>query len=225
MSISTLLLRLFLEKKLKASSLQICELISLCTTSQVNSVSELQQDMSCSVCEAILTIISSSNASINMSSSICVQAPVVIQEPCSMFLGNYSHLITDGLNQKLTPRQICNNIKICSKENTKTNGLQALAMFSQALSTPNMNDGLNAQCQACQWVISAIEAYLAQDTTEVELSRVFATLCTVFPGQYSNICQNFVLVYMSEAVGYIIDNLTPPFVCESLKLCGVTKRN
>jgi hypothetical protein len=68
--------------------------------------------------------------------------------------------------------------------------------------------------------VSAIEAYLAQDATEIELSRVFATLCTVLPGPYSNVCQNFVLVYMSEVVGYVIDNLTPPFICDRLNLCN-----
>jgi hypothetical protein len=77
-----------------------------------------------------------------------------------------------------------------------------------------------ARCQACQWAVSAIEAYFAQDTTTDELSRILQELCTVLPGDYAEVCQNFVLVYTPQALGWIIDNLTPPVVCEDIHFCG-----
>jgi len=67
--------------------------------------------------------------------------------------------------------------------------------------------------------VSAIEAYVAQDTTEEELGKVFQELCTVLPGDYSHVCENFVNVYLSEALVYVLDSLTPPVVCEKLKVC------
>lgn len=77
-----------------------------------------------------------------------------------------------------------------------------------------------ARCQACQWAVSAIEAYFAQDTTTDELSRILQELCTVLPGDYAEVCQNFVLVYTPQALGWVIDNLTPPVVCEQINFCG-----
>lgn len=41
----------------------------------------------------------------------------------------------------------------------------------------------------------------------------------MLPGQYATVCQNFVVVYMEEAVDYVIDNLTPPVVCEKISIC------
>jgi len=75
------------------------------------------------------------------------------------------------------------------------------------------------QCQICQWAVSAVEAYISQDDTEQELARVLQELCTVLPGNYASLCQNFVVVYMDEAVNYVIDNLTPPLVCNKIDVC------
>jgi len=83
---------------------------------------------------------------------------------------------------------------------------------------PNVNTG-DAECQICQWAVSAVEAYISQQDTEQELARVLQELCTVLPGNYATICQNFVVVYMDEAVNYVIDNLTPPLVCSKLDVC------
>lgn len=64
-----------------------------------------------------------------------------------------------------------------------------------------------------------MEAYISQPDTEQELARVLQELCTVLPGNYATICQNFVVVYMDEAVNFIIDNLTPPLVCSKIDVC------
>jgi len=218
-------------KKLKAPASQVCELISFCPTASGNlkdaehsneNLSELQQDISCSVCEAVLTMASATNGSKKnthiLLSTICQQAPLIIQESCKMFINTYAKLIEEGINSKKNPLETCKSIKICPLNVNRTSQLHSLTLLSSILSNP-LDGQDNAQCQACQWVVSAIEAYLAQDTTEIELSRVLATLCTVLPGTYSNVCQNFVLVYMSEVVGYVIDNLTPPFICEKISLC------
>jgi len=216
-------------KKLKATSLQICELISFCSTNSKTignqadqNLSHLQEEITCSLCEAILTMVKASNGTkINthqLLTTICDKAPLIIQDSCNLFIKTYTNLIENGLNSNDNPLQICKSIKICSLTVNRTNQFHALALFNSFISSTVQQDG--AQCQACQWVVSAVEAYLAQDTTEIELSRVFATLCTVLPGVLSDICQNFVLVYMSEVVGYIIDNLTPPYVCDKLSLCN-----
>lgn len=72
-----------------------------------------------------------------------------------------------------------------------TKVLSLFSIFIPLVNESNTNVLDNAQCQACQWVVSAIEAYLAQDTTEIELSRVFATLCTVLPGISDQIDTDF----------------------------------
>jgi hypothetical protein len=213
--------------KLKAPASQVCELISFCSPKNVEhsnqNLSELQQEISCSVCEAVLTMASATNGSKKNShlllSAICQKAPLIIQESCKMFIYTYAVVIEEGMNSKKNPLDTCKSIRICPLNVNRTSQLRSFTLLSSILANP-LDGQDNAQCQACQWVVSAIEAYLAQDTTEIELSRVFATLCTVLPGTYSNVCQNFVLVYMSEVVGYVIDNLTPPFICDQLRLCS-----
>jgi len=94
---------------------------------------------------------------------------------------------------------------------------RTLRLQPNAVST--IDEAPGPQCQVCQWAVSAIEAYISQPQTEEELSRVIQELCTLLPPQYATVCQNFVSVYMEEAVDYLINNLTPPVICERIQVC------
>eukprot|EP01125_Pyxidicula_operculata_P009601 TRINITY_DN3156_c0_g1_i1.p1 TRINITY_DN3156_c0_g1~~TRINITY_DN3156_c0_g1_i1.p1 ORF type:complete len:274 (-),score=37.49 TRINITY_DN3156_c0_g1_i1:62-883(-) len=136
-------------------------------------------------------------------------------------------------NKDLTPYEICQNVSYCHITNLIQNRFDSIAdmlkknvqqhqnleslipnIVGGDLTLPGISNDL--QCQLCQWAISAIEAYLSQDTTEAELGRILQELCTIMPGEYSKLCQSFVSVYMSEAMLYVLDNLTPPLICSNL---------
>jgi len=108
------------------------------------------------------------------------------------------------------------SVSVCKRMGMCKVPRHAPKQYFRVATTPS-NAG--PKCQACQWAISAMEAYFAQDTTTDELSRILQELCTVLPGDYAETCQNFVLVYTPQALGWMIDNLTPPVVCEQISFC------
>lgn len=80
--------------------------------------------------------------------------------------------------------------------------------------------GDDISCEMCQWAASAVEAYLSQDTTQTELSRVLQDLCTALPPEYSKLCSSFVSAYLTELLVYLLDRVTPPVICNRLLQCS-----
>eukprot|EP01127_Copromyxa_protea_P003266 TRINITY_DN13105_c0_g1_i1.p1 TRINITY_DN13105_c0_g1~~TRINITY_DN13105_c0_g1_i1.p1 ORF type:complete len:294 (-),score=57.93 TRINITY_DN13105_c0_g1_i1:28-909(-) len=138
--------------------------------------------------------------------TFCSQVPDQMKELC--FRSNATKLLSYAAEDAQTA---CKRSHMCTEDNFKRASSLKLSV------PPNLT---GARCQACQWAVSAIEAYFAQDTTTDELSRILQELCTVLPGDYAEVCQNFVLVYTPQALGWTIDNLTPPVVCEQINFCG-----
>jgi len=136
---------------------------------------------------------------------LCKQMPAKHIESCMS-------INTTGLSKVLSmePLSVCKKMGLCRS-------LRAAPQQYFRVATVPADAG--PKCQACQWAISAMEAYFAQDTTTDELSRILQELCTVLPGDYAETCQNFVLVYTPQALGWMIDNLTPPVVCEQISFC------
>lgn len=46
--------------------------------------------------------------------------------------------------------------------------------------------------------MSAVEAYISQQATQEELARVLSELCTLLPGNYASVCQNFITVRLRQ---------------------------
>jgi len=229
------------------SSSTLCQQIKFCLTENSLPKQKTQKEpteLTCEICQFSMGILQWLNSSGKLNfaeipKKICQQLPPPAQGVCSLFWLNYGVMMEHTLSTGKQLSDTCKTINMCH-QNTEANftsllegGLNLLGTFQgnsmgfdpqilkKQLQAPNQNGNQvsNAQCQLCQWAISAIEAYLAQDTTEDELSRVFQELCTVLPGNYAEACENFVLVYMSEAVGFIIDTFTPPFVCSKIGFC------
>jgi len=184
---------------------------------------QVEQDMTCSVCTnafAKVKKVAGGRDAFNVLPALCGQVPDKYKGLCMLF---NSTQIASLL--KSEPLSGCKQLHMCSAAVTanavhSTSSIIGNAVTQASATTIATTTSLsNAKCQACQWAVSAIEAYFAQSATTDELSRILQELCTVLPGDYAEVCQNFVLVYMPQALGWMIDNLTPPVVCEQISFC------
>jgi len=210
------------------SSSSICNQLAWCRRGSVfqlpqpedapdHSLAEIHQDLSCAFCQkafaAVQNMLDSGKLpggveAATLLAAFCSQIPQTHRAACSRV--NVTNLadIFSG-----TASESCSKMEMCRSHEM----VFSLRHHTIHVATPNQFSG--ARCQGCQWAVSAIEAYFAQDTTTDELSRILQELCTVLPGDYAEVCQNFVLVYTTQALGWMIDNLTPPVVCEQISFC------
>jgi saposin len=170
----------------------------------------------CSICKGLFMLAKSQLESTKdisqvqqQLSTICRTVPPSLQASC-LELSQYEGLFELSIMSDSDAFTTCKAVNYCSSQT------DIVLPESKALgfgAIPPM------ECQACQWAVSAIEAYLSQDPNVQELAGVLEALCTVLPDPYVPICKNFVTLYLDEALLVLLDNLTPPYVCAKLAAC------
>jgi len=218
-------------------SAAICNKLSLCLAPNSNDVSSIMEEIpqiKCSSCQAVVHTLkvslqgNVSDAKIQQGlQNLCSITP--LKGTCSKLKAMFTEHTLDVRNEVY---KICEIANYCNpipdstahcrpniEQLTTPNLHRSLPMFTNEFGTPAPIFGIDAGCQACQWFASAIEAYLSQESTEEELARVLQELCTALPPEYAKVCQNFVSVYLTEALVYLLDRVTPPFICSKLLQC------
>jgi len=206
-----------------------CTNLNLCTSTPDKNNDRVIEDvheedhissstLRCSICQGIVNVAKNKIVSTNISQpydifdTLCNQIPPALKAICTD-LRPFGTIIESSITSGTESSQICQSTGFCSDSD--------ILLSKSAAQTFRSGSGSGAPvtCQSCQWAISAIEAYLSQETTEQELANVLKELCTIMPDTYAKICQSFISVYLSEAVVFVLDNLTPPFVCGKLLVC------
>jgi len=171
----------------------------------------------CSICKGVFLLAKNQIKTTNdiskvqqQLSAICKTVPPAIQASC-IELSQYEGLFELSIMSDSDAATTCKAVNFCSS--------QTDSIFSNSKSLTSLGAIPPMECQACQWAVSAIEAYLSQDPNVQELAGVLEALCTVLPDPYVPICKNFVTLYLDEALLVLLDNLTPPYVCAKLSAC------
>uniref|UniRef100_A0A6B2LEE3 Saposin B-type domain-containing protein n=1 Tax=Arcella intermedia TaxID=1963864 RepID=A0A6B2LEE3_9EUKA len=193
----------------------VCEAVSVCEP-KVSLTVDAAMDYSCSLCRSIITFAKQQyllNPDLNaLLGSLCQQVPTNLLDKCNAMTN--SSLLSYSLSTNMDAATTC-KLSECYP------GPEAKHLNSPKV-TPKARLSSAAfvvTCQGCQWALSAIESYLSQESTEAELGGVLSELCTILPDPYAKICQNLVTVYLSEGVIFVLDILTPPYICSKLNVC------
>jgi len=179
-----------------------------------NVVSSGPSRVKCGICQALYLLVKTSyDSNPDMSqtqqyfSSLCHTAPPLFRNSCDELL-SYGSVFQLAIASGSDSVTACMTVNFCSPE---------------TLTSPKSASPISAippiECQACQWGVSAVEAYLSQDANINDLAYVLEALCTVLPENYSAICRNFIELYLDEALLDLLNTLTPPYVCTKLFGC------
>jgi saposin len=182
------------------------------TSSNVKEPTKLR----CSICKGLFLLAKNQVETTNdvsqvqqQLSTICKTVPPSLQASC-LELFQYEGLFELSIMSDSDAFTTCQSVNFCSSQTD---------VFPESKSLTSLGSIPPMECQACQWAVSAIEAYLSQDPNVQELAGVLEALCTVLPDPYVPICKNFVTLYLDEALLVLLDNLTPPYVCAKLAAC------
>jgi hypothetical protein len=147
--------------------------------------------------------------------SICISAPPSLKGLCDELL-QYRSVFELAITSGADPFTACEMVNFCSESTPSFNSYPAKSqskLNAFAGSIPPL------ECQACQWGISAVEAYLSQQQNINDLVFVLEALCTVFPPPYLETCKDFISLYFDETILILLDTFTPPAVCYHLGIC------
>ncbi|XP_077973904.1 uncharacterized protein LOC120347581 isoform X1 [Styela clava] len=185
---------------------QICEAIKLCTSSVIKE--SVKDNTECEVCTLALTELFNKledNATAEEIEKelekLCSDLPDSYQSECKMIIEQYTPQIIEYISQKLTPKEICEAIKLCTSSVKKE----------------SVKD--NTGCEICTLALTELFNKLEDNATEEEIEKELEKICSDLPESYQSECKMIIEQYTPELIELITQKLTPKEICEAIKLC------
>jgi hypothetical protein len=74
-------------------------------------------------------------------------------------------------------------------------------------------------CAFCEWLVSEIESFIAQNQTEDEIVKLLNKVCGILPGALGETCKDYVDEYAVALIQLLLNKEDPDTVCTQVKLC------
>ncbi|XP_071952140.1 uncharacterized protein [Antedon mediterranea] len=180
---------------------QVCTALGLCTSKVVKNVDASAE---CVLCEFVMqeldTILSENSTEqeiINALEKVCSLLPNTLQDDCDSLVKQYGPEIIELLKSQ-SPDTICTSIGLCgAKPKVTASGV----------------------CILCEFVMTTVDKYLAENSTEAEIKKVLVEVCNILPTTITADCITFVNKYSDTIIQLILNDIDPVNVCKELTLC------
>jgi hypothetical protein len=142
---------------------------------------------------------------------ICSQIPGFVTI-CDQVVEYGVPYVVQLLENSESPAVACQQLGVCPK----SAGINKLAK-------PTLNLGASVQCAGCEYLVGAVESWVASGATVKTIEKDLDQVCEQVPG-FAKTCEQFVgevpklLKYLESA-----ENAT--VVCQQLQLCSKSKNN
>jgi saposin len=162
-------------------------------------------DAGCSLCEAIVGFVEGYVAQNETEMSIAKQITKLCQLTgpyemiCDNLVDQYLPQIIQYIEQKETPHEVCQKIKLCSS----------------TVAAPKAG----GQCSICESIVGFVEAYVEQNQTVTQIEQQLDNVCQ-FTGPYAQLCDNLVSQYVPQLIAYVEQDYTPQEACTDIGLCS-----
>lgn len=153
---------------------------------------------------------------------------------CDKFVKGNTDKIIELLAQQLSPKQICQQLSLCSRpqdlEIDEAIIVNVVAVpsfpFSRVplqkaeIAAPVYDD---PQCVVCEFVMTKLESELKDKTTRDEIRAAVEQVCATMPKSISKQCTKFVDEY-ADLIITLIDTVPPKEICAQMGLCPAQKK-
>jgi len=75
-------------------------------------------------------------------------------------------------------------------------------------------------CALCEFVVSKLEGWIGENSTEAEIINAVENVCTVIPSTLRSQCVNLIEAYGDEMIQMFLNKETPDVICKQLSLCS-----
>ncbi|CAG5121767.1 unnamed protein product, partial [Candidula unifasciata] len=205
---------------------QICQKIRFCNASMgqaltlklnlhVNKVSSAKDGEKCTMCIYVfeeldkLLVEKSSEVEIEAALNHICNYTSTYKDQCKVFVALYTPFAIDFIAKKLTPAQICSEVRLCI--NATGVRLHAPVNIKKLPTGP--------QCALCEYIVEYLDKLLAQNSTQQEIETALDRVCSLLPSTLTSECDYFVQQYTPQLLLFW-QNISPDQICSYLKLCS-----
>ncbi|KAK7082394.1 hypothetical protein SK128_021438, partial [Halocaridina rubra] len=137
---------------------------------------------------------------------VCAHLPGTIADDCIGFVEEYGDAIIKLLVHELSPKTICQEIKLCEAP--------------QFISMRTTVDLQLDECQICKGVVSYVDKKLKDGDLTLRIEIILEEVCNLFPSVTRDKCRSMIEVYGPYLVNLLAELGDPDKVCQAVKLCA-----
>jgi saposin len=152
---------------------------------------------------------------------LCKQLPSQYIQLCDTLVLVYLPNIIDQLLAQEPPQVACCQLTLCQDNCPGKKAIEAPKKPAVPAVVP-AQDG--QYCVMCQFVVSNVEAYLANNDTEQKIIAQVNQLCSQLPSQFSQACINMVDQWIPYVIYYIESNYPADKTCKLIGLCTSSQK-
>jgi saposin len=190
----------------------ICAKLDLCKSSEVE-MPEAPATLECAVCEWVMAeleqLVSSNSTEteiIDALEKVCTYLPSSIQSACDDLVAMYGPEILQLLVNKEDPATICTQLTLC--KSSKVAKPEAPA---------------NLECALCELVMSELEKFVSDNSTETEIIDALEKVCSYLPTSVQSACDDLIAMYGPEILQLLVNKEPPATICTQITLCKSSK--
>jgi saposin len=211
---------------------QICALVGVCKQQDEVHILpypepkvEAQNPIYCAVCKLVLTEVEkylSQNATekqiIQALEKACAALPKSYAPICTAFVDQYGPEVIQLLLNKYPPDQVCHQIGLCPNTTIIYKKVHPIIQKHQKHQKHQKQN--TVLCQACEYILTEIDKYLADNATEKEIIAVIEHICNLLPLKVQAVCDAFIEEYGIAIINLLVNKIQPEQICKAIKLCA-----
>lgn len=194
----------------------------------------------CPLCELVVTqarqYIDSSKSKESAKKAlkkVCKVLPPKPQLQCDDFVETYYDELLDKLLSDLTPKGVCELLKLCPGRANKFNeddikvGIEKINFIPHSINTNEIPDFTiegqaqdSGECMLCTSVVGGAESKISQGMSKQDIENILLAECSKFR-PYQGICDNFVQSNVDQIIDLLSRNMSPKQICQKLSLCAI----
>jgi len=196
---------------------EVCTQLGLCSSNEVahpkilpiNWGKILGQDSECSDCEYIIGVVEQWMDNTNNQQEIITAVEIVCtympdwESTCDAIIAAGVPQVIQWIETYENNTVVCIQLGMCSGEDV------------QVYSAPQPED----DCSDCTQLVQWIESWVAQNSTETEITLYLETVCTLIPG-YTTLCDQIIENELPVIIQYLENNESPSTVCGQIGVCS-----
>lgn len=153
---------------------------------------------------------------------------------CDNFVEKNVDEIVDLLSKRMTPKEICHKLSLCSIEDDLNIdeaviiNVVAIPAVGRVSLTKVDDDSKkiikdDPMCVLCEFVMAKLEQELKDKHTQEEIKQAVENICSKMPKSITKQCTKFVDQY-AELIMTLIDTVPPKEICIEMSLCTPAKK-
>jgi len=190
----------------------LCAALGVCKRSPV-AKPEAPANLECALCELVMSELekfvsdnSTETEIIDALEKVCSYLPTSVQSACDDLIAMYGPEILQLLVNKEPPATICTQITLC--KSSKVAKPEAPA---------------NLECALCELVMSELEKFVSDNSTETEIIDALEKVCSYLPTSVQSACDDLIAMYGPEILQLLVNKEPPATICTQITLCKSSK--